>query len=347
MKTVLVTGGGGFLGRRITLALLERGWRVRVLGRRRYPDLEARGVEGVVGDLRDFESVQAGCRNAAAVIHTAAIPGIWGRQRDFFEVNARGTQHVIEAVVRAGVPRLIFTSSPSVVYAGRDIRGGSETALPYPKRYLAHYPASKAQAEQAVLAADGRPLSPDNSAKTRGALTTVALRPHLIWGPGDQHLVPGILRAARRGRLYQIGRGDNLVDLTYVDNAAQAHVLALERLGPDSPIRGRPFFISDGQPVRLWDWINELLRRLGLEPVRRRVSFRTSWLLGAANEVVYRLLRRRRQPPMTRFLAAQLGTSHYFDISAARRLLGYDPPVSPETGMRRLIEWLITSQAGK
>jgi 2-alkyl-3-oxoalkanoate reductase len=222
------------------------------------------------------------------------------------------------------VRRLVYTSSPSVTFDGHEQRGIDERA-PYARRWLCHYPHSKALAEEEVLAANGT-----------GDLLTCALRPHLIWGPRDNQLVPRLIDRARSGKLRRVGDGRNLIDMVYVENAAAAHLLALERLVPGSPVAGSAYFISQGEPVNCWQWIGELLALAGLPPVRRSVSLAVAWGMGAALEGAYALLRKQSEPPMTRFLAAQLGQSHYFNIERARREIGYQPRISISEGMRRL-----------
>ena len=243
----LVTGGGGFLGRAIVELLLARGVQVRILGRGYYPDLAESGVETQRGDVRNLQAVNTACLGADVVFHTAALAGIWGRWADYYETNIVGTRHVIQACLEQRVPKLVYTSSPSVTFDGRDQAGIDESA-PYAQRWLAHYPHSKALAEQAVLASHGK----------RG-LASCALRPHLIWGPRDTHLIPRLLQRARAGRLRQVGDGTNLIDHIYVHNAAEAHVLAADALSDSAPPGGKAYFISQGQPVNCWQWINELL----------------------------------------------------------------------------------------
>lgn len=334
----LVTGGGGFLGRYIVEQLLARGDRVRTFGRGAYPELKIQNVDVIRGDIRDRAAVTAACRNVDCVFHSAALPGIGMNRRAYDQVNRVGTENVITACRERGVPRLVHTSSPSVVFAGEDQCGVNERQ-PFEYVWLAihhaHYSLSKALAEERVLEANNR----------RG-LRTCALRPHLIWGPRDSHLIPRLIARAEAGRLRRVGDGANLVDVTYVENAAEAHLLAADALAVDRPAAeaaspaGKAYFISQGEPVNCWQWIDEILALAGLPPVKRSMSFKMAWRLGAACESVYRLLRRKGEPPMTRFLAAQLATSHWFDIGAARRDLGYQPRVSTEEGMRRLGEWL-------
>jgi nucleoside-diphosphate-sugar epimerase len=320
----LVTGGGGFLGRYLVEQLVARGDRVRMLGRGDYPELRALGVETVRGDVADRQTAVEACRGVDVVFHAAAISGIGGPWDLYYRTNTQGTRHVVEGCLAHGVGRLVYTSSPSVTFDGTDQRGVNESA-PYPTQWLAHYPRSKALAEQHVLESSGRQ-----------GLLCCALRPHLIWGPRDRHLIPRLLARARSGRLRRVGDGTNLIDMVYVENAAAAHLLAADALVPGSVVAGRAYFISQGEPVNCWQWIDEILALAGLPPVKRAISFSSARRVGAAMETVYRLLRLKSEPPMTRFLAAQLATSHYFDITRAKEDFGYRVGVSTEEGMRRL-----------
>lgn len=324
----LVTGAGGFLGRYIVEQLVERGDRVRGLARGVYPQLEALGVEMVQGDIRDEETVRAACADIDVVFHTAAVAGIWGKWRHFYQINTVGTQRIVDACQSQGVPRLVYSSSPSVTFDGTDQCGVDESA-PYPTVWLCHYPHTKALAEQHVLASHGE-----------NGLATCALRPHLIWGPRDRHLIPRVIERARRKQLRRIGDGHNLIDMVFVANAAQAHLQAADALAIDSPVGGRAYFISQGTPVNCWDWINDILALAGLAPVSKAISFRVAWRVGRVLEQAHRMLRIQSEPRMTRFLAAQLATSHYFDISAARRDFGYWPRVATDEGMRLLADAL-------
>ena len=323
---VLVTGGGGFLGKEIVRGLLERGHAVRSFSRGQYPELTGWGAETSQGDIADAEAVLAAARGCDAVIHTAAKAGIWGKARDFHAANVQGTLNVLAACRAHGIRKLVHTSSPSVVYGGHPIEGGDES-LPYPARFEAHYPRTKARAERLVLAANGP------------ALATVALRPHLIWGPGDPHLIPRLLSKARAGQLRLIARPGGapaLVDCIHVRNAARAHWLALERLEPGSPIAGRTYFLSQGRPVPVNELIARILEAGGAPVPARRISPSVAYAAGAVLEAAHRTLRLAGEPRMTRFLAKQLSTSHWFDISAARRDLGYEPEVSIEQGLEEL-----------
>ena len=324
---VLVTGGGGFLGGALVRGLLARGHRVRSFSRGAYPELEALGVDVVRGDLADAAAVRRACAGCEVVFHNAARAAVWGRHDAFYGPNVLGTQNVLQACRDEGVPRLVFTSTASVVFGREDIRGGDES-LPYPRRQASPYAATKAEAERLVLAADGP------------GLRTVALRPHLIWGPGDTQIVPRIIAQARAGKVVRVGDGTNVVDTTYIDNAVDAHLLAARALLANGRACGRPFFVSNGEPANLWMLIDRILDEAGLPPVRRSVPAPLAVVLGAAVGSAHEWLRRPGEPRLTRFLAEELSTSHWFDIGAARRELGYAPAVSLEEGLRRLGAWL-------
>ncbi len=323
----LVTGGGGFLGKAIVSRLVDRGWHVRTFNRGAHPEFTAMGVEEVPGDLADCDAVERAVEGCDVVFHVAAKTAMWGAYEEFFSTNVLGTQHVLSACRHHGVPRLVYTSTPSVVHGGDDIEGADES-LPYPKRYLAHYPKTKAEAERAVLAANSSELA------------TVALRPHLIWGPGDPHLVPQIVERARQGTLRFVGDGSNLVDSVFVDNAAEAHLLACDRLAPGAPCAGRAYFISNGEPLPISELVNRILAAAGLPPVQRSVPVWLAYGAGAVMEAVYGLLRVRGEPRMTRMIARHLATAHWYDLTAARRDLWYRPTVTIAEGLARLEEWL-------
>jgi nucleoside-diphosphate-sugar epimerase len=321
----LVTGGGGFLGGAVVRKLQARGDAVRSFTRSAYPWLAEIGVEQVQGDLTDLAAVTRAAEGCDVVIHVAAKAGVWGRYADYVATNVTGTENVIAACRAAGVRRLVHTSTPSVVHAGGDIEGGDES-LPYAAHFEAYYPETKAVAERAVLAANG----PD--------LATVTLRPHLIWGPGDPHLIPRILARARAGKLRRVGTRPVRVDVTYVDNAADAHVLAADELHVGSPVAGKAYFVSNGEPVELWWFLNRVLADAGLPPVTRSVPVWLARAAGRTAEALHLLFGLAGEPAMTAFVANQMSTSHWYDIAAARRDLGYEPRVSVEEGLRRLAE---------
>lgn len=331
-QEVLVTGGGGFLGRALVERLLAEGYRVRSFARGDYPDLRAMGVQVFRGDLADCRAVEQACGGCAIVFHNAAKAGVWGHYDDFYRSNVTGAQNILAACAAAGVGRLVYTSSASVVFGDTDIEGSDES-LPYPTSPRSPYTATKAIAERLVLAAN----SP--------TLKTVSLRPHLIWGPRDTQIIPRIIAQAKSGRVRRVGDGKNKVDTTYIDNCVDAHLKAASALEGNARAAGRAYFISNGEPVNLWDLINTILGLAGIPPIERSISKGLAVALGGMLEGVHRTLRLSGEPRMSRFLAEELATSHWFDISAARRELGYEPAVSTDEGLKRLGTWLKTQSS--
>lgn len=323
----LVTGGGGFLGKAIVRLLLADGFEVCSFSRAEHPGLDALGVEHRRGELADGNAVVAAAAGCDIVFHVAAKAGVWGPYREFYRANVLGTDNVIQACRAHGIRRLIYTSSPSVVFDGSDMEGVDES-VPYPRHYHAFYPQTKAAAEQLVLQA--------NSA----TLATVALRPHLIWGPGDNHLVPRILERGRKGALRRIGSRQCLVDTTYIDNAASAHLQAAAQLDIGSVVAGRAYFVAQGEPLPLWEVVDRILDAGGIAPVARTISPGLAYALGWGLEKAYGVLHLRGEPRMTRFVARELSTSHWFDLTAAQRDFGYEPEVTFDEGIGRLKEWL-------
>ena len=324
---MLVTGGGGFLGKAIVKLLVERGDTVRSFSRSEHPALAALGVEHCRGELGDAAAVMRAAEGCDAVFHVAAKAGVWGPYEEFYRANVIGTRHVVAACRRHGIRRLIYTSSPSVVFDGRDMEGVDES-VPYPRHFEAFYPQTKAEAEQLVLQAND------------GQLATVALRPHLIWGPEDNHLVPRILERGARGALRRIGKRECLVDTIYIDNAALAHLQAADYLAVGSPVSGKAYFLAQGEPLPLWEVVNRILGAGGLPPVTRTISPELAYWIGTVLEKIYSLLRLPGEPRMTRFVARELSTSHWFDLGAARRDFGYQAVVSFDEGIERLRQWL-------
>ena len=300
---------------------------MRSLARSLYPQLRDWGVEQVQGDLADPAAVSAAVEGCDLVYHVAAKAGVWGRFRDFYQPNVVGTANVLAACRAHGVKRLVFTSSPSVVFDGSDMEGVDES-VGYPLRYHAWYPQTKAIAEQQVLKAND------------GSLSTVALRPHLIWGPEDNHLVPRILEKGRAGALRRIGNRPCLVDTVYIDNAARAHLLAAERLAVGSSVAGKAYFITNGEPLPLWEMVNRILAAGGLPPVTKTIAPWLAYSAGAMLEALYRILGLSGEPRMTRFVAKELSTAHWFNLAAARDDLGYVPEISIEEGLLVLQRWL-------
>lgn len=320
---VLVTGAGGFLGSYIARDLQSQGYEVYSFSRKLYPNLEKMGVTQRQGDLAVYDDVVAAFEGMDAVIHTASQVGMWGRYDDFYKTNVTGTKNVIRACHACHIKKLVYTSTPSVAFGEESLCNVNEN-VGYPDKYLSMYAETKAIAEKLILLANG------------GSLSTVAIRPHLIFGPGDINLVPRVLEAAKKGKLKIIGDGENLVDVTYVENASMVHVMALEQLSPLAAIAGKAYFLGQG-PIKLWDFTNELLKRSGQRPVTKKISFKLAYFIGFIIEVVLKIIGKFDvHPPMTRFVALQLGKSHYYDHANIERDLGYRPKFTIEEGMDRL-----------
>lgn len=336
----LVTGGGGFVGFKLAQMLRARGDDVRTIARGAYPKLAEIGAEHVRGDLSDKAAARAAVAGVDVVFHVAAKAGVWGKAAEYETSNIDGTQHLLDACVDEGVGRFVMTSSPSVTFDGGDAKHADET-LPYPSKHLYHYGRTKAEAERRVLRANATPHK-----KGSGVLLTCALRPHLVYGPGDPHILTRMVSRAKAGRLAWIGPGGNLVDVTYVDNAAHAHVLAADALAAQASLAGargpagKTYFISQGSPVEPSAWVNRILGEIGVSPVTRRVPLGVAYALGAVCEAAWTVLPLGGEPLMTRFLAAQLGTSHHYDLTAARRDIGYEPIVGDEEALARTVTWL-------
>ena len=326
MKT-LVTGGGGFLGRVIVEQLLQRGDEVTVFARGSYPDLRAAGAHIFRGDIQNIDAVTQACSGMDIVFHVAAKAGLWGNWDDFYGVNVFGTENIISACLSQNVPRLIYTSSPSVIFDGKD-QCGVDEHYPYPTRYENHYPHTKALGEQRVL--EGNSIH----------LLTTSLRPHLIFGPRDNHLLPGLISRAKEGKVPQVGDGTNKVDLTYVDDAASAHILAADALKLDSPVAGSAYFITQDEPVVLWSWINSLLEALEINPIRMRLPLWLARTAGAVLETIHQGLKLEGEPRITPFLASELAQNHYYDISKAKVDFGYQPVYTMSEATAMTLEWL-------
>jgi len=319
----LVTGGGGFLGSRIVEMLLDAGWSVKTFSRLPLPQFVSRGVGCEVGDITDAAAVGAAVRSTDVVFHVAAKVGIWGPYASYHSVNVQGTQHVIDACRANGVKKLVFTSTPSVVFDGGHMRHVSED-MPIPTRHLSPYCSTKAEAERRVIASND------------STLATVCLRPHIIWGPGDRHIVPRLEQLHRAGRLRLIGGGQNLVDTTFIDDAARAHLNAARALEVGNSVSGRAFFIAQGDPRPIGPLLDMFLAAAGLPPVTRTVPVPVAYGAAWAIEMAYRALGLEADPPLTRYTVLEMARDHYFDISAARQELGYEPSVSIEEGLDRL-----------
>ena len=325
---VLVTGGGGFLGSAICRQLLARGDEVIAYQRSSCDALEKLGAQVIQGNITDAELLNSASHGVDAVIHTAAKAGLSVLYDDFYHPNVTGTENVINACLDNAIHKLVFTSSPSVTHADGDIEGADES-LPYARDYKSPYPATKALAEQQVMAT--------NCAE----LHTVSLRPHLIWGPGDNHLLPHLLQRASSGKLRLPG-ADKLIDTVYIDNAASAHLLALDKLDSrPGTVGGRTYFISNDQPMSQRQIIAGLLKAAGLEVDIQPISPGIAIAAGTLLETGWKLFRLKSEPPLTRWSAEHLSTAHWYDISAAKRDLAYTVEISIAEGFKRLAASLI------
>ena len=323
-KHAFVTGAGGFLGTSICLALIAAGIKVTGFARGHYPHLSKLGINMVQGDICDLSALTAAMKDCDLVFHVASKAGVWGSQADYYRPNVEGSANIIQASQSLAIERLVYTSTPSVTFTGEDEAGINESQ-PYAQSFLNYYAQSKALAEQMILAANS------------DRLKTVAIRPHLIWGPGDPHLVPRVIARAKLGRLKLVGKEDKLVDTIYIDNAAYAHILAALRLADPTPsCAGNSYFVSNDQPITMACMLNKILDCADLPPVTKRVPALLAYIVGTVLEKIYLWLGKTQEPMMTRFVARQLSTSHYFDISAAKADLGYQPLVSIDEGMQRL-----------
>ena len=321
----LVTGGGGFLGKKIVEMLLERGDEVLVLGRSKYPEVEAMGATTVQLDISKKSGLTEACRGVDVVFHVAALAGVWGPREHYWNINVEGTRNMLEAAKDAGVQKFVHTSSPSAVWDGGDMAFVTEEDCPYPERFLTDYPETKAISEQDALKA--------NCAE----MATTAIRPRLIWGPGDPHLIPRMIE--RHDRLKIIGDGQNKVGICYVDNAAHAHILACDALAPDSANAGKAYFVADDQPVIIWNWLNQFMGRLGKKPITSKVPRSVAYGLGVILEFLWRTVGIKGEPFMTRFVACSLSSDYYYNLKNARADFGYETLVGPEEGFEKMVEY--------
>lgn len=322
---VLVTGGSGFLGQALCRALQARGDEVVSLQRHHSETLKALGIRQVLGALDDADKVREAALGVDAVIHNAAMASGWGSWQAFYRTNVTGTETLLSVCRETGIRRFVYTSTPSVVHAGRHpVAGGNESNTPYGTKFSAHYPHTKMLAERLVLAANGAELA------------TLALRPRLIWGPGDTQLLPRLADRARAGRLRFIGTGDNRMDCTYIDNVVDAHLRALDALAPAAVCAGKAYFISNREPRPVRAIVNGLLQAADAPLVDKTLPFPAAYAIGVLCEWVWKIGRLSGEPPMTRFLAEQLSTEHWYDCSQAQRDFGYVPQVSIDEGLQRL-----------
>lgn len=321
---VLVTGGGGFLGLSIVKLLHKRGHDVCSLSRSKYDSLDKLRVKQISCNISNRDDVFNKVKGFDAIIHTAAKAGVWGRPEDFYNINYIGTKNIIDAALENGITKLVYTSTPSVAFGHDDLEGVDEST-PYPPEYLTDYAKTKSLAEQYVLS------------KASDLFRCCAIRPHLIWGPNDPHILPRLKQRALSGKMRVIGEGKNLVDIVYVDNAAEAHVLALENINVNESINGSAYFVGQESPVNLWKFINSMLKTQKISPIEKTISFDTAYRLGSIFEKFYRAFKvYKKDPPMTRFVALQMAKSHYFSHQKAKNDFGYFAKVSIEEGLNRL-----------
>jgi len=323
---VLVTGGSSLIGAGVAAALAARGNEVVVQQRTRSDRLDSLDVRQELGDIRDPDAVLAAARGCEAIVHLAAKVGVVGDWQEYRSVNVDGTNNVLAAALVHGIGRLVHVSSPSVAHGGEPIIGGGADA-PVLGRTRAWYPESKALAEIAALEATGDDLG------------VVAIRPHLVWGPGDTQLVGRIVERAAGGRLALVGGGRALVDTTYIDNAVSALVAALDAVEPGARCSGRAYVVSNGEPRMIRELVEGICRAAGVPFEPKTVSLRVGRSVGAVLERAWPLLRRHDEPPLTQFLAEQLGTAHWFDPRPVEQDLGWVPSVSIDDGLSRLADW--------
>lgn len=315
------------MGMALIKRLIKEGHKVTSFSRREYPLHWALGIASIQADITDYEAVEKACENRDVVFHIAAKVGIWGEYDSYYSINVTGTRNVIEACRKQGVGRVVFTSSSSVVFDGSDLDGIDET-YPYPAKYHSHYSATKAMAEQLIIES--------NSV----SLKTISLRPHLVWGPYDAHLIPGILKRASSGKLRRIGDKEHFIDTTYIDNMVDALLLAAESLQTEPEAAGRNFFITNGEPARVWDFVNSIIQIAGHEPVQKKIPEKVAMFAAGTSEFFHKTFRVKSEPFMTRFAIKEICTNHWFDISSARDILGYNPSVSYAEGFKNLKDYL-------
>ena len=319
---ILVTGGGGFLGSSICRQLSKLNHQVIAFQRSPAHHLETDGIVTTQGDITDYCSLLAAAKDCQAIIHTAGKAGVWGDPSDYHRINVDGTANVIKVCREHAIPILVHTSSPSIVHSGGDI-GGADESLPIADHFNAPYPSSKAEAEILVAAANSTELK------------TTALRPHLIWGPGDPHILPRLAAKASGGTLALPGP-DKIIDTIFVENAALAHVKALDELQGSARCAGKAYFVTNNEPMPQGEIIRKLLAAIGIDVKIRAVPVGIAKTAGAICETIWRTFGLKSEPPVTRFSVEQLATAHWFDTSAAERDFGYTPTITIAQGLEIL-----------
>lgn len=317
---VLVTGGGGFIGLALVRRLIKMGLEVSTFSRSIHADHKNLGVKIYAGNLADYEVIEKACSGIEAVFHVAGKVGIWGSYNEFYQTNVVGTENLIRACLKTGVKKLVFTSSASVIFDGSNLEGVDES-IEYPVRPVSNYTATKAIAEQLILNANSNQLK------------TVSLRPHVVWGPGDTHLIPGILQRAKSGKLRKIGTKSFLIDTTFIDNLIDAEILALQSLDSNSKVCGKPFFITNNEPIEIWKFINSILQTADIKPIQKAISKNYALIATCLLEKYHNTFHLKNEPYITRFVIQELCSHHWFNISAAKTMLGYKPKTSFNDGM--------------
>lgn len=325
---ILITGGKGFIGNSIAKKLSMLGHEISTVSRssdyRKKEYITAHHQYDLSKDNLNHQIL----KNIDVVFHVAAKAGIEGKYNDYYASNYLATKLLLDACKSSSVQNFIYTSSPSVVFTKEPIKNANEN-LPYIKNKVSPYAQTKAIAEKEVL------NSNDNI-----NFKTIALRPHLVWGEGDPHLLPKVIRRHAEGKLKIVGDGLNQVDLTHIDNVTHAHVTAMNALISNKPVGGKAYFISQSEPVQLWKWLNDLFIKLKLPPLKKRVSFQKAYLAGMVAESLWGLFNFSKDLPMSRFAACQLSHDHWFSNYAAEKDLGYRPIISMEKALDKTIPWL-------
>jgi nucleoside-diphosphate-sugar epimerase len=328
----LVTGGTGFLGGALARRLQRLGWEVTALGRNasKIEELKSGGIHARSLDLKNQDAMADACRDQEIVFHCAALPSPWGNFEAFYQANVIGTRNVIRGCERHKVKRLVYVSTPSLYFDYSSRTNVRETdPLPEP---VSNYAATKILAEQEI-----------DQAFEKG-LATIAIRPRALFGPGDTVIFPRLIPRLQSGRLPILGDGENVVDLTYIDNVVDALLLCAE--SPDGTL-GKKYNISNGEPVRIWKLVERICTELNLPQPRRKISYRTAYAAASVLEMIYTLIPTHPEPPLTRVSVSMMANSTTLDITAAKQELGYQPKVSVEEGFDKFMQWWKKANQGR
>lgn len=325
IKNVLITGGGGFLGQAVAKKCVERGYKVWSLSRNTYPELTAMGVLQIQGDVTHTMDVQKACRGKDIVFHLAARKGGWGRLSKYYKTNVKGTRNIIAACKTARVQVLVYTSSTR---ATMDQNGHyvDDACQAYPERFQNNFAMSKAFAEQAVIKASTKDFR------------CIVLRPHMIWGPGDTSTIPGLFK--HRRWILKIGNGQNKVSGIFIDNAADAHLLAAEKTAVDERLSGKVLVLAQDEPLVLWDFIGKIESWTGRKMILLSLPKSVVMPVGKLMECFFRLTDIQSSPCLTRNIVIELAGSHVFNIKELKNSLGFLPSVSVQKGYELYKAWL-------